>query len=166
MEVPRFDGRHGFVCANVARILGNYTFGRGQGYVCSNNTGVISEQHPDSVRGPDVAYYATARRFGDLHPEYTKEVPTLAVEVLSPGDGIAKVHRLLSQLFSWGVILVWVFDPEDFAVTVYRRDRGLLVVEADQELSGKEVLPEFRHCVAEFFLMPGEKLPNPPTQPG
>ena len=52
VEVSRPGERHGFVCLNVGRILGNYTFQRRKGYACSNDTGLILERDPDTVRGP------------------------------------------------------------------------------------------------------------------
>src|SRR5436309_6980174 len=57
VEVSRPSILHGFVCANFARILGNYTFQRRKGYVCSNDAGVIWERGPDTVKGPDVFLY-------------------------------------------------------------------------------------------------------------
>src|SRR5262245_37679054 len=66
---------HGFVTANTTRMLGNFTFGRGRGYVTSNDSGVILERDPDTVRGPDVALYEDATSFEELHPKYGEEPP-------------------------------------------------------------------------------------------
>src|SRR5262249_56365654 len=53
VEVSRPGEAHGSVAANFTRLLLNYAFARKKGYVCSNDTGVIWERSPDSVRGPD-----------------------------------------------------------------------------------------------------------------
>src|SRR3954452_24757510 len=83
VEVSRPGERHGYVCLNVGAILRNYTFQQRKGYACSNDTGLLLERDPDTVRGPDVVVYAQARRFDDLTPRYSDRLPTLAVEVLS-----------------------------------------------------------------------------------
>src|ERR1041384_3021319 len=57
VEMSRPGKLHGLICANVVRILGNYTVQRKQGYVCSNDTGVIVKRDPDTVRGPDVLLF-------------------------------------------------------------------------------------------------------------
>src|SRR5438105_1056730 len=62
VEVAQPGERHGFVCLNVGRILGNYTFQRRKGYACGNDTGLIVERDPDTVRGPDVILYDEVRR--------------------------------------------------------------------------------------------------------
>src|SRR5215831_1767515 len=70
IELPPPLKRHGFVSVNVGRILGNYTFQRRKGYVTGNDSGVILERDPDTVRGPDVALYEDAQSFAELHPKY------------------------------------------------------------------------------------------------
>lgn len=155
IELPPPMKPHGAVSANVARILGNFTFQRKRGYVTSNDTGVILERDPDTVRGPDVAVYEDAQRFEDLHPKYGEVPPRLAVEVLSPNDRVGKVTRKVMDYLHNGVGLVWVIDPEARNVTIYRPGKEPSVVEADQELTGEDVYPEFRCTVADLFYLPG-----------
>ena len=102
VEVSRPGERHGFVCLNVGAILRNYTFGRRKGYACSNDTGLILERDPDTVRGPDVVLYDEARRYDDLNPRYSDRPPTLAVEVLSPNDKWGNLTRGITEFLSGG----------------------------------------------------------------
>jgi Uma2 family endonuclease len=162
VEMARPGERHCFVSGNVARILGNFTFQRRKGYVCSNDPGIIWERNPDTVRGPDVVLYDRPRRYEELNPKFAEDPPTLAVEVLSPNDRMSKVNRRISQFLAWGVALVWLVDPEDKAVTVYRADKAPQVLDADQELTGDGVLPDFRCRVADFFFMPEAEAAGPP----
>jgi Uma2 family endonuclease len=157
VEVLRAGEAHGFVAGNIARILGNYTFGKRRGYVCTNDTGVLWERDPDTVRGPDVIYYADKRKTPELHPKYSDQVPRLIVEVLSPNDRMSKVNDRLSHFLAWGVALVWLADPEDATITVYRSAAAPRVFKADEELSDGDVLPDFSCRVADFFLAPGEE---------
>ncbi len=156
-EVSRPGELHGATCHNVDFLLGLYIRQRDQGCVFVNDTGVIWERDPDTVRGPDVFYYSESKEFSELNPKYTEHVPTLVVEVLSPNDRVSKVNARIAEFLRWGVLLVWLVDPEDRTVTVYRPDRAHTVYQADQELVGDEILPDFRCRVADFFYMPGKK---------
>jgi Uma2 family endonuclease len=156
VEVSRPGERHGFVCLNVGRILGNHAFQQGKGYACGNDTGLILERDPDTVRSPDLVYYDEVRRYDDLKPGYLNRPPTLAVEVLSPNDRWGKVTRRLTQFLGQGVALVWLVDPEGRSVTVYRPNQLPQVFEGEDELTGDPELPGFRCRVADLFYLPGE----------
>jgi Uma2 family endonuclease len=160
VEMPPPGERHGVVCTNVGWVLGGYIRRVRKGYACSNDTGVIWERDPDTVRGPDLMYYDDSRRFEEFHPKYTENVPRLAVEVLSPADRLSAVNRRMSQYLKWGVALVWLVDPEDRTVTIYRPDRPPEVLDADQELTGDGVLPDFSCPVSDFFYAAGEGEPQ------
>jgi Uma2 family endonuclease len=158
-ELPPPTRALGVVCMSVGRLLWNFAFQQGKGYVAANDSGVILERHPDTVRGPDVAFYDDARTFSELHPKYGETPPRLAVEVLSPNDKARQVTRKITDYLRNGVPLVWLIDPESRTVTVYCTDKGPILVEGDQYLEGGEVLPGFRCRAAELFALPGEPIP-------
>jgi Uma2 family endonuclease len=159
IELPPPMKPHGVVCMNVGRILSVFTFERGWGYVTTNDSGIILERGPDTVRGPDVALYEDAETFEDLHPKYGEVPPRLAVEVLSPNDQARRVSRKVMDYLRNGVPLVWLIDPEARTVTVYRPDKGPFLVEGDQELSAEDILPGFRCRAGDFFRLPQKKAP-------
>jgi Uma2 family endonuclease len=163
VEVSRPGEAHGVICLNVSWALGGYIRQRCRGYACSNDTGIVWEHDPDTVRGPDVVFYDEHRSFADLSPKYTEQVPRLAVEILSPTDRPNKVIRRIAQFLKWGVALVWLIDPEERTVTVYRQDRAPEIREAEEELTGGSELPDFRCRVEDFFFMPGQSPPAPPV---
>jgi Uma2 family endonuclease len=165
VEISRPGERHGYVCGNFARILGNYTFRRRKGYVLSNDPGILWERDPDTVRGPDVVLYDQPRRYRELNPKFSDEVPTLAVEIVSPNDRLSKINRRAAQFLRWGVRVVWLADPEDCTVTVYLPDSPPEVFEADEELTGGEALPDFRCTVRDFFYLPGEETASESPAP-
>jgi Uma2 family endonuclease len=144
------------VCGNAAWLLGNYRRTRRKGYVCTNDTGLILERDPDTVRGADVALYDEQRRYEDLHPKYSERLPKLAVEVMSPNDSLDKMRRRATQFLAKGVSLVWLVDPQARNVTVFRPGQEPVVLEANDELTGMDVLPDFHCHVAEFFVVSGE----------
>lgn len=156
IEMTRPGSRHCRVCLDIAFVLELYVRQRQRGYVLTNDPGIILERDPDTVLGPDVVLFDEVRKYMDLNPKYPEEVPTLVVEVLSPNDRIGKVTRRINEFIRSGIRLVWLVDPEARDVTVYRQDKNQYVVEAGQELTGEDVLPDLRVRVADFFFMPGE----------
>jgi Uma2 family endonuclease len=166
VEVSRPGERHGFVCLNVGAILRNYTFQQRKGYACSNDTGLILERDPDTVRGPDVVLYDQARRYDDLSPSYSDRPPTLAVEVLSPNDKWGKVTRRITGFLARGIAVVWLVDPEGRSVTVYRVNQLPQVFEGADDLTGGPEPPDFSCRVADFFYLPGEEISRPTGQGG
>ncbi len=146
---------HGFVCANVVWVLQNYVRQRKKGYICSNDTGVVVDRDPDTVRGPDILLFEDATKPEEIERKYGERPPLLAVEVLSPNDTLSKIIRRVREQLHFGTKLVWVVDPEESNVIVYRPGREEYVVGAAEELTGGDVLPDFRCLVAELFAMPG-----------
>jgi Uma2 family endonuclease len=148
--------RHGVVCGNAAGLLWTYTRQRKRGRVCTNDTGIIVERGPDTVRGADVTLYDEVRRYAELHVKYTDQAPTLLLEVLSPNDKVAQVIRRIYRFLAMGVALVWLLDPEDRTLSVFRSGKEPVDFKADQEVTGEDVLSDLRIKVAEFFAVPGE----------
>jgi Uma2 family endonuclease len=155
IELPPPMKVHGVVSANAARILGNFAVNRSKGYVTSNDSGVILERDPDTVRGPDVAFYEDAASLAALHPKYGEDPPLLAVAVMSPNDKIGRVMSKFRDYMSNGVRLVCLIDPDVRNVSVYRPDRSFTVVELGGELTGDGILPDLRVPVADLFFVPG-----------
>lgn len=160
VEMSRPGVLHGFVCGNVSRILGNFACQRGKGYVCVNDTGIIVERNPDTVRGPDVLFFENAITADDLEVKFGTTPARLAVEVLSPNDKPGKLNQKIRELIRFGTPLVWVVDPEIRCATVYRPGQGRQIqqttLEETEEITGEDVLPGFKCGVAEFFAMPGQ----------
>jgi len=156
VEMSRPGKRHGLICANGVGILRNHTIHRKKGYVCSNDTGIIVEREPDTVRGPDIMLFEDATRLEEVDEKYGERPSLLSVEVLSPNDTPGKVMRRVREQLRFGTQMVWVVDPEARNVTVHQRGKEPLIFEETEELTGGDVLPDFRCRVAEFFKLPGE----------
>jgi len=156
VEMSRPGKRHGLVCANVVGILRNYVIQRKKGYICSNDTGVVVEHDPDTVRGPDVMLFEDAARIEDVDEKYGEKPPILAVEVLSPNDTPGKITQRIQEQKRFGTLLIWVLDPEARNVTIYRPGKEEKVVLQSEELTGEDVLPDLRVRVTELFALPGQ----------
>jgi Uma2 family endonuclease len=157
VEISRPGKLHGLVCGNLTRILGNYAVARNKGYVCSNDTGLLVERGPDTVRGPDVLFFEDAEQVDQVEEKYGEKPPLLAAEVLSPNDTHGKVGRRVLEQKRFGTRLIWVLDPDAKNVIVYQPGKEDKVIEADEEITGEDVLPDFRCRVAEFFALPGKQ---------
>jgi Uma2 family endonuclease len=150
VTTPPSGGRHGACCSRIDRRIGNYVDDRQSGTVCTNNTGFISERDPDSVRGPDVAYWSR-ERLPEVPTGYIEVSPDLAVEVVSPGDHYSRIQKIVKDFLEKGVRLVWVADPEDRSVTVYRPGQMMVILSENDTLTGEDVLPGFSYRVGDLF---------------
>jgi Uma2 family endonuclease len=157
IELPAPRIRHGVVTANTVGILRAYTVKRRKGYITSNDSGVILERGPDTVRGPDVALYEDARSFDELPAKYAETPPRLAVEVWSPSDRPVLLLNKVADYLRTGVEMVWLIDPQARTVTVYRPDKMPRIYQEHEVLTGEDVLPGFRCRVADFFYLPAQE---------
>ncbi len=146
---------HGFVCGNVARLLGNYAAESGRGYVCGNDAGVIVEEDPDTVRGPDVTFYVDAETADDMTRGYATTPPLLAVEVLSPHDRVGPTMRRVTQLIQRGVKMVWLVDLETREVDVCRESLSVQSFDEAATLTAEDLMPGLKIAVADLFRVPG-----------
>jgi Uma2 family endonuclease len=154
IEMSRPGERHGVVCHNVNYLLGAYLRRRRKGRVCANDTGLVLERNPDTVRGPDVFLYDQSQPYDKLQTKYSEEVPQLAVEVLSPNDNWGKVLRRVSEFLQRGVAVVWVIDPENRTATVLLPNQLPQVLEEGDEITGAPAFPDLAFRVAELFFVP------------
>lgn len=154
VEMSRPGERHGVVCHNVNYLLGAYLRQRRKGRVCANDTGLVLERDPDTVRGPDVFLYDQSRPYEQLTSKYSEEVPQLAVEVLSPNDNWGKVLRRVAEFLQRGVAVIWVIDPENRTATVLLPGQLPQVLEENDEITGAPPFPDLRCRVADLFFVP------------
>src|SRR5438067_11276355 len=84
IEVSRPTLPHCRVCFRVGVAVEQYAERVGRGYVVTNDPGVLLEEDPDTVVGPDVAYFTDVTTFEEITPKWAETPPVLAVEVRSP----------------------------------------------------------------------------------
>lgn len=150
--MPPPKARHGQVCANVVFLLKRFLSEHDLGHVLSNDSGVITERGPDSVRGPDVSFYSYAKLpKGPLPQAYPDVAPDLVFEVLSPDDRWASVFKKVGEYLDAGVAFVLVLDPEIRAIHRFVVDQPATRIGSDAELHEPSVLGPFRSPVAQFF---------------
>jgi Uma2 family endonuclease len=148
VTIPQPKPPHGYTCSQVNRHIGNYCESSGRGFVVSNDTGVITERGPDTVRGPDVAYWSFARQ-ATVPENYFEIGPDLAVEVLSPSNRRKQVEDKIEEYLNAGTKLVWVVDPMDRTVTIYREPLKGTLLHWVQSLHSSQMSGIF--AVGEFL---------------
>ena len=154
--MPRPGARHGLVCANASFLLMGFARQRGRGLAFSNDAGLIVENDPDTVCGPDLFFFDESARYEDVTKKWEDRPPALVIEVLSPNDRTSKLSRRVGRFLAMGVPLVWVLDPEDSTLTVHQAHRPLVVLDAGDEVTGLEFLPDLKMKVADFFHTAGD----------
>ncbi len=149
MPAPGF--RHGEVQLAVGTLLRQYARANHNGRV-TVESGLQTEFDPDTVRGPDVAFWSAERLPLDQMPQVYPEVAAdLVVEIQSPSSRRQTTQDKIREYLIRGVRMIWVVDPEARTVTVYRQPGEGRLLWQDAILSGEDVLPGFQCRVAEFF---------------
>ena len=139
----------GVVGSRIDRILGNYAEENDYGITLSIDTGFRLDRDPDTVRAPDVAWFAPGRL---PEPEGFPELaPDLAVEVKSPGNSWPEITAKAYMWLSYGSQQVWVADPATNTVTIYRMSAAPVTLGEDATLDGGELLPGFSIAVWRMF---------------
>jgi Uma2 family endonuclease len=145
---------HSRIMACVAYVLGAWLEQQPEprGAILCGEAGCRLRREPDTTVGIDVVYISA-----ELAARESKEtslidgVPVLVVEILSPSDTQEQVDEKIDGYVQAGVALVWVIDPHDRTVTIYRPGQEPELVNVRQELSGEPHLPSFRVPVAQIF---------------
>ena len=152
VEMSRTGKIHGIVCGHVAFALIGWSKPGRLGWVMTNDVGILTEQNPDSVRGPDVLFINAKRLPTPLDDEnWLKIPPDLCVEVLSPNDRWQDVVEKIDEYFHLGVPEVWVLDPAKHEIHVHRSTNGSPDVLREGETLTSEGLPGFECAVSELF---------------
>ena len=150
-EVPT-GHPHGITVGRTAGSMFQYAEDNDYGEVITGEPGYQLERNPDTVRAPDIAWFAPGRiPPGTVgFPELT---PDLCIEVASPSN--SRRDRLLSDKaqmwLDFGARGVWVLNPENTTVTRYRPGTNPVILGEDDTLDGEELLPGFSIAVWQLF---------------
>ena len=124
---------------------GGVAFGEGGWFRCFPDD-------PERVRRPDACYIRAGRLSGDRIPAgHITIAPEVVVEVISPNDVYYEVEAKVEEYLDAGVPLVWLINPDNRSVRVFRAGQPVIQLRAHEELTGDDILPGFRCPVAELF---------------
>ena len=121
------------------------------GVVCGSGLGCW--MNSGNLLSPDISFIAKSRLAVTAaeKEKYLRGAPDLVVEVLSPWDRSARLQEKLPDYFSSGARLIWVLDPAEKTVLVYRTPEPDRLLRVTDTLEGEDVLPGFRLPLAELF---------------
>jgi Uma2 family endonuclease len=149
MTPPSFH--HGVIQTAISATLYNYTLDKQLGRV-TVESGVVTESDPDTVRGPDVAYWSYTRVPAGIIPRMWPDCsPDIACEVLSSGNRPNDMAKKIKEYLRCGVLRVWLVDPEEKTLTIFSASGREQTLQIEDTLSDGEVLPGFSCQVRRFF---------------
>ena len=152
VALPQPKPRHGQICGQAYYLLRRYFEDHDLGHLLCNDSGVITERDPDTMRGADIAFYSYARvPRGPLPPGYLEVPPEVVFEVRSPDDRWRDIHARVAEYLNAGVQVVCLLDPGPMTAHLFAADHPTQVLAADQELTIPEFLGGFRVTVRRFF---------------
>ncbi len=143
---------HGRVTAFLTATLWKHVHDHGLGAVYAAETGFLISRDPDTVRAPDVAFVSKEAlgQVGDVEG-YLPLGPDLVAEVVSPNDSFSDIEAKSIAWLAAGTRVVWVVDPKQRHVTVYRGRDDIQVLEADASLNEPDLLPGWGITIADLF---------------
>jgi Uma2 family endonuclease len=134
----------------IIHIIATYLDEHPIGKLYGDNVGLIFPN--GNLRSPDVSFVRNEKLPGGVSPvTFGELVPDFAVEVLSPDDRPSRVAQKIGEFLEFGVLLVWVVDPEAQTVTVYRSLSQTQQFAAKDTITADPVLPGFACLVSRFF---------------
>ena len=143
---------HASCLAELAFLIGNWSHANPSSgvEVLAGQPGFIMQCEPPTVVGPDFAVVdadvPTDPRYGMV-----EGVPRLAVEILSPSDNSGDIHEKVRLYIEHGVPVVWVVDPDDQSVQIYRAGQPVMLFSGEQTLTCEPELPGFSVRVSELL---------------
>ncbi len=150
MNVPQ--SRHGQVCGQACYLLKQYAESNELGHVLSNDSGVITQREPDTVRGADVSFYSFRNvPKGPLGPGYLNVAPEVVIEVRSPDDRWPKMLKKIAEYLDAGVAVVCVLDPANVTARLYRPNGDIEMLDEGDSLLLPELSDSFSEPVSRFF---------------
>jgi Uma2 family endonuclease len=152
IELTRPTYLHGLICVEIIFALRAWLKDRELGRVISNDSGIITDRDPYTLRGADVAYYSYGRIPRGTHPsKYPDVPPEIVIEVRSPSDRWKDIHEKIAEYLAIGVSIVCVIDPDLQTAWLYYPDQPDRIVGPDGELTFPECLPDFSVAMRSLF---------------
>jgi len=149
LTMPPPGDEHGAVTMNLTGALFIHVKANNLGVLRAAETGFKLESNPDTVLAPDIAFI-TRDRVGPSVKGYRDGAPDLVVEVMSQSDTRPKVARKAALWVELGAKSVWVVNPRQRTVEIWRADGEKKLFHETDELVD-DTVPGFRVKVSEIF---------------
>jgi Uma2 family endonuclease len=126
---------------------------RGLGIARCGDVRLILGREPDRVALADAAFFS--KRTLPLRTsseEFLETIPDLVVEILSKNDNFAYMKAKVEDYLSAGVSVVWVADPIDQTLAVFRHLSEPEILSGSDLIKAEAILPGLRMPVSEVFV--------------
>ncbi len=153
VEVPPPGYVHGKICVEMIFLLTLVVKRQGSGQVVGNDSGIITQRDPDSLRGADVAYLRSGESSSRSRRTqgYPSLPPDLVVEVRSPSDRWSELLQKAAEYLAAGVLVVVLLDPDTRSAHVFEADRPKRVLGPEDTLTVPDLLGDFAVVVGRIF---------------
>lgn len=149
MTPPGF--RHGEVCSNIHHYVDGFVRQHDVGRTLTNDSGVITERDPDTVRGADISYYSYQRMPKGKSPlGYPGVSPEIVFEVVSPYNTRREIAEKTAEYLKVDVKVVCVVDSQYGVVNLHYPDQPTATLKGDDVLQFAE-LSGFAVPVSKLF---------------
>ena len=154
-EVVEFEfgtAVHGAVCAQLVYFLLQWERQHEADFaITCNNSGIVLDRNPDTVRGPDLQVIPYDRLLNRKIPVgYLTVPPDVAIEVRDVWDRTSKLFERVVEFLEFGVGEVWVVSPKSKMVFIYRDSEETTMFQGD-DVVRSHFLPGFECPLSQLF---------------
>jgi Uma2 family endonuclease len=143
--------KHGGVESNLTERLNAFVRENDLGRVLTGEVGIYTGRDPDTVRGADVLFISHERLESASPDGFLDVAPELIVEIMSPTNKWEEVRRKIEEYLAIGVEQVWIVEPANRAVQIYRSRDAVRTLSEDDVLEGEGKLDGFTLPVRDLF---------------
>lgn len=141
---------HGAITSRLSTYIGFFVVENSLGEVFAAETGF--KLLNQSTVGADVAFVGKEKlaKYG-IPESFFPTAPDLAVEVVSPSNTSEEISTKVEDYLSSGSSLVWIVYPKRQVIVVYRKNNTISFLHEEDELSGEDVIPNFKISLEKIF---------------
>ena len=119
--------------------------------ITCNNSGIVLDRNPDTVRGPDLQVISRDRLLNRKIPVgYLTVPPDVAIEVRDVWDRTSKLLERIVEFLEFGVGEVWVVCPKTKMVFIHRDNEETTVFQGTDIVTSPQ-LPDFQCPISKLF---------------
>jgi Uma2 family endonuclease len=142
---------HGQIETSLSLELGLFVRERNLGWVLGGEVGLYTRRNPDRVRGADVVVLSHRAAPEGPSKGFLEVAPEVVVEIMSPADTWQAVQEKLEEYLAIGVEQVWIVEPENRSLSVYRSATEIWRYSGDDSVSGEGLLAGFEISLKDLF---------------
>ena len=142
---------HGYLASVLNSRLTIHILDQKLGVPCDSSTAFTMKT--GNKRSPDFSFVSRERLKGikRLPKGYFQGAPDLAIEVIFPSNTFEELHEKLVEYFANCCKLVWIVNPDERSVLVYRQPQPDKLLKLTDTLDGEDIIPGFSLAIADLF---------------